>query len=286
MLAALAGAACTDGPRGAGADQAPAAAFARPAGGEQAQFGGTVVDAGGAPLANVAVVMCASACWPARTDDRGRFAYEQLPVERYALDVRGDSVAARALTSVVFAVELAAGDQELAVPIQLQEAVSVPEWDGARPVRFAGLSLIPATPVDLNLLERAGGGAIGGARVPPAGWPDYRLAVGEVPYRPLAMWALRPFGAHAGQRLAVRAEAPEPVGGGELAFFSVNPVSGAAELLGPAVPVAGGVGTAPGSGVETLTWIILAARQRAPEPGGNSAGGVEPAAALQYTPRS
>ena len=261
MLAALAGAACSDGPRGAGADQTPASAFALPAGGEQARFGGTVVDAGGAPLANVAVAMCASACWPARTDGRGRFAYEQLPVERYALDVRGDSVAERALTSVVFAVELAAGDQELTEPIQLQEAVSVPEWDGARPVRFAGLSLIPSTPVDLNLLERAGG-AIGGARVPPAGWPDYRLAVDEAPYRPLAMWALRPFGAHAGQRLAVRAAAPEPGGGSELAFFSVNPVSGAAELLGPAVPVAGGVGTAPGSGVETLTWIILAARQR------------------------
>ena len=261
MLAALAGAACNDGPRGAGADQAPAAAFAVPAGGEQARFGGTVVDAGGTPLANVAVAMCASACWPARTDGRGRFAYEQLPVERYALDVRGDSVAERALTSVVFAVELAAGDQELTEPIQLQEAVSVPEWDGARPVRFAGLSLIPSTPVDLNLLERDGG-AIGGARVPPASWPDYRLAVDEAPYRPLAMWALRPFGAHAGQRLAVRAAAPEPGGGSELAFFSVNPVSGAAELLGPAVPVAGGVGTAPGSGVETLTWIILAARQR------------------------
>lgn len=261
MLAALAGAACNDGPRGTGADQAPASAFALPAGGEQARFGGTVVDAGGAPLANVAVAMCASACWPARTDGRGRFAYEQLPVERYALDVRGDSVAERALTSVVFAVELAAGDQELTEPIQLQEAVSVPEWDGARPVRFAGLSLIPSTPVDLNLLERDGG-AIGGARVPPAGWPDYRLAVDEAPYRPLAMWALRPFGAHAGQRLAVRAAAPEPGGGSELAFFSVNPVSGAAELLGPAVPVAGGVGTAPGSGVETLTWIILAARQR------------------------
>lgn len=260
MLAALAGAACNDGPRGAGADQSPAAAFAVPAGGEQARFGGTVVDAGGAPLANVAVAMCASACWPARTDGRGRFAYEQLPVERYALDVRGDSVAERALTSVVFAVELAAGDQELAEPIQLQEAVSVPEWDGARPVRFAGLSLIPSTPVDLSLLERAGG-AIGGARVPPAGWPDYRLAVDEAAYRPLAMWALRPFGAHAGQRLAVRAAAPEPGGGSELAFFSVNPVSGAAELLGPAVPVAGGIGTAPGSGVETLTWIILAARQ-------------------------
>lgn len=262
MLAALAGAACNDGPRGAGADQTPAAAFAQPAGGDQARFAGTVVDGGGAPLANVAVAMCASACWPARTDGQGRFAYEQLPVERYALDVRGDSVAERALTSVVFAVELAAGDQELAVPIRLQEAVSVPEWDGARPVRVAGLSLIPAAPVDLNRLQRAGGGVIGGARVPPAGWPDYRLAVDEVPYRPLAMWALRPFGAHAGQRLALRAAAPEPGGGGEMAFFSVNPVSGAAELLGPAVPVAGGVGTAPGSGVETLTWIILAVRRR------------------------
>ena len=266
LLAALAGAACNDdGARGAAPDRTPAAAFDSQAGAEQARFGGLVVDAGGAPLAGVAVAMCASACWPARTDGQGRFSYEGLPVERYALDVRGGSVAGRTLTSVVFAVELAAGGQELPAPVRLQEAVSVPGWDGAAPVRIAGLSLIPAAPVDLGVLQLAGG-AIGGARVPPSGWPDYRLAIDGAPFRPLAMWALRPFGAHVGQPLALRAAAPEQAAGaggaaGEMAFFSVNPVTGAAEPLGPALPLDGAVGTAAGCGVETLTWIILAARR-------------------------
>ena len=264
VLAACAGTAYSRGQRSAGDQGEPAAAFAQPAGEESAGFGGRVVDALGMPLANVYVAMCASACWPARTDAEGRFFYEDLPVERYALDVRGDAVAERTLTSVVFPVELVAGDQELPTPIQLQEAVSAPAWDGTGPARFAGLSLIPSAPVDLSVLDRAGGGDIGGARVPPSGWPSYRLAVDQVPYRPLAMWALRPFGARAGQPLAVRAAVPAEglETGTELAFFSVDPVTGAAEWLGPAVPVGDEVGTAAGSGIETLTWIILAAPQR------------------------
>ena len=263
VLAALAGAVYSRGQRSAGGQGEPAAAFAQPAGGQTARFGGLVVDAGGIPVADVYVAMCASACWPARTDAEGRFAYEELPVERYALDVRGDTVAERALTSVVFPVQLVAGDQELATPIQLQEAVSVPAWDGTGPARFAGLSLIPSAPVDLSVLER-GGGAIGGARIPPSGWPSYRLAMDQVSFRPLAMWALRPFGARAGQLLEVRAAVPAQAreSGTELAFFSVDPVTGAAEWLGPAVPVGDEVGTAAGSGIETLTWIILAAPER------------------------
>lgn len=266
-LLLLAGAACNGGPRGAGVEAPdPATAFTPPPAAAQAQFAGVVVDASGAPLADVAVAMCASACWPARTDRQGRFSYPALPVERYALDVRGESVAERALTSVVFPVELTAGAQALPAPIQLQDAVSVPEWDGAGPVRFAGLSLTPATPVDLSRLQPAGGAAVGGARIPPAGWPDYRLALDAIPYQALAMWALRPFGAHAGQRLAVHVAAPAPElgAGADLAFFSVDPVTGAAEWLGPAVAAAHGVGTAAGSGIETLTWIILAARRPGP----------------------
>ena len=263
-VAAAAGVAYCGGQRTSGQKDAATAAFALPQGQETARFSGLVVDAVGLPIANVGVAMCGSACWPAWTDADGRFVYEELPVARYALDVRGDAVAERRLTSVVFPVELVAGSQELPAPIRLQEAVSVPAWDGTRPVRFAGLSLVPSAPVDLDALQRAGGADIGGARVPPAAWPSYRLAVDEVPYRPIAMWALRPFGAQAGQRLAVRVAAPaegiEP--GAELAFFSVNLVTGAAEWVGPAVPADEEVRTAAGSGIETLTWIILAARQR------------------------
>ena len=267
VLAALAAAtvaAYGRGQRSAGDQEEPAAAFAQPAGEASARFAGLVVDAAGMPIADVYVAMCASACWPARTDSDGRFLYEELPVERYALDVRGDTVTERSLTSVVFPVELVAGVQELAVPIQLQEAVSVPAWDGVGPARFAGLSLIPSAPVDLSKLDRGDGGAIGGAQVPPSGWPSYRLAVDQVPYRPLAMWALRPFGARAGQLLEVRAAVPaqDLESGIEMAFFSVDPVTGAAEWLGPAVPVGDEVGTAAGNGIETLTWIILAAPQR------------------------
>jgi len=264
VLATATGAVYGRGQRSAGDQVEPGAAFAQPTGEASARFAGLVVDAVGRPIADVYVAMCASACWPARTDAEGRFLYEELPVERYALDVRGDTATERALTSVVFPVELVAGDQELGTPIQLQEAVLVPAWDGVGPARFAGLSLIPSTPVDLSMLDRAGGGAIGGAQVPPSGWPSYRLAVDQVPYRALAMWALRPFGARAGQLLEVRAAVPaqDLESGTEMAFFSVDPVTGAAEWLGPAVPVGDEVGTAAGSGIETLTWLILAAPQR------------------------
>jgi len=264
VVLAAAGTASSRGQRDAGAQGEPAAAFAQPAGEERARFRGLVVDAVGMPLADVYVAMCASACWPARTDAEGRFVYEELPVERYALDVRGDTVAERTLTSVVFPVELVAGDQELDTPVQLHEAVSVPAWDGTGPARFAGLSLIPSAPLDLSVLDRAGGGGIGGARVPPSGWPSYRLAVDEVAYRPLAMWALRPFGARVGQLLAIRAAVPaqDLESDSALAFFSVDPVTGAAEWLGPAVPVGDEVGTAAGNGIETLTWIVLATPQR------------------------
>ena len=264
VLAAATGAVYGRGQRSAGDRGEPAAAFAQPVGEASARFAGRVVDASGMPIADVYVAMCASACWPARTDADGRFLYEELPVERYALDVRGDTLTERALTSVVFPVELVAGDQELGAPIQLQEAISVPAWDGVGPARFAGLSLIPSAPVDLSKLDRGHGATIGGAQVPPSGWPSYRLAVDQVPYRPLAMWALRPFGARAGQLLEVRAAMPaqDLESGTEMAFFSVDPVTGIAEWLGPAVPVGAEVGTAAGNGIETLTWIILAAPQR------------------------
>ena len=264
VLAAAAGVVYGRGQRSTGDQGEPATAFAQPTGEASARFSGLVVDAAGMPIADVYVAMCASACWPARTDAHGRFQYEELPVERYALDVRGDTVTERALTSVVFPVKLVAGAQELGAPIQLQEAVSVPAWDGVGPARFAGLSLIPSAPVDMSMLDRAGGGAIGGAQVPPSGWPSYRLAVERVQYRPLAMWALRPFGARTGQLLEVRAAVPtqDLASGTEMAFFSVDPVTGAAEWLGPAVPVGDEVGTATGNGIETLTWIILATPQR------------------------
>lgn len=264
VLAAATGAVYGRGQRSAEDPADPAAAFAQPTAEASARFAGLVVDAAGMPIADVYVAMCASACWPARTDADGRFLYEELPVEQYALDVRGETVTERALTSVVFPVKLEAGDQDLGAPIQLQEAVSVPAWDGVGPARFAGLSLIPSAPVDLSMLDRAGGGAIGGAQVPSSGWPSYRLAVDQVPYRPLAMWALRPFGARAGQLLEVRAAIPaqDLESGTEMAFFSVDPVTGAAEWLGPAVPVGDEVGTAAGNGIETLTWIILATPQR------------------------
>ena len=264
VLAAAAGAVYVRGQRSAGDQGGPAAAFAPPAGEASARFAGLVVDAAGIPIADVYVAMCASACWPARTDADGRFLYEGLPVERYALDVRGETITERALTSVVFPVNLVAGHQELSAPIQLQEAVSVSAWDGVQAARFAGLSLIPSAPVDLSMLDRAGGGAIGGARIPPSGWPSYRLAVEQVAYRPLAMWALRPFGARADQLLEIRTAVPAQglESGTEMAFFSVDPVTGAAEWLGPAVPIGDEVGTAAGNGIETLTWIILAATQR------------------------
>ena len=234
-----------------------------------APFSGVVTDAGGAPLAEVAVAMCASACWPTTTDESGRFLYPSLPVERYVLDVRGGSVAGRTLTSIVLPVELTAAGRDLP-PVRLHDATAV-GWQGTAPVEFAGLTLVPAAPVDLGALQRAtgaGGGAasavIGGARIPPAAWPDYELAAHDARYRPVAMWALYPFGARLAEPLALHAVPPSEFDGDreDLAFFSVDDVTGTAEWLGTPLPERGGLRTGPDGGISTLTWVILAARNR------------------------
>jgi hypothetical protein len=234
-----------------------------------ATFSGVVTDAGGAPLAEVAVAMCGSACWPTTTDESGRFSYPSLPVERYVLDVRGESVQGRTLTSVVLPVELPDGGRELP-PLQLHDAMSL-TWGGTAPVALAGLRLLPAGPLDLGALQRATGtdddaahATIGGTQVPPAAWPHYELAAADTRYRPLAMWALYPFGARVGGMLTLQAaRPPEPgVSDDDLAFFTVDVVTGTAEWLGPALVEDDYVHTGPDSGISTLTWVILASRSR------------------------
>jgi len=233
-----------------------------------APFGGVVTDAGGAPLPEVSVAMCASACWPTTTDESGRFHYPSLPVERYVLDVRGGSVAGRTLTSVVLPVELTAAGRDLA-PVRLHDATAI-DWQGTAPVEFAGLSLIPSGPVDLGALQRATGAVgaasalIGGARIPPEAWPEYELAAQDARYRPVAMWALYPFGARLAEPLALHAVPPPGFDrdGADLALFSVDDVTGTAEWLGAALSERGGLRTGPDGGISTLTWVILAARSR------------------------
>lgn len=242
-------------------------------GGETSRFSGVVLDHAGAPLSGVAVAMCGSACWPARTDGNGRFIFEELPVERYALDVRGESVAERPLTSVVFPVELAAGVQELPAPVRLQDAVPATRWNDTDAMSLSGLVLVPSAGVDLAALERideaaASGAAehrvaFGGARVPAGAWPAYRLVLDDVAYEPVAMWALRPFGVRTGAPVGIRVSHPEPDAPRELAFFTVDLVTGVAEALGRAVIDGSMVRTEPGRGIETLTMIILAARRHA-----------------------
>ena len=262
----------SDAAHGRGRSEAaagPDAAFASHAETGHAPFSGVVIDTGRVPLSDVAVAMCASACWPTTTDDSGRFFYPSLPVERYVLDVRGESVAGRTLTSVVLPVELPAGGGELA-PVQLHDATAL-DWEGTAPVRFAGLSLVPAGPVDLAALQRAGGAGataasatIGGAQIPRAAWPEYELAAAGVPYRPLAMWALYPFGARLGAPLTLHAVRPPELAAHEddLAFFSVDAVTGTAEWLGPALAEHDYLRTGPDRGITTLTWVILGARNR------------------------
>ena len=269
VLAALL--AAPDAAHGRGRKEAavsPDALFADDPAAGHAPFSGVVIDAGGTPLAEVAVAMCASACWPTTTDESGRFSYPSLPVERYVLDVRGESVAGRTLTSVVLPVELPDGGRELP-PLQLHDATAV-TWQGTAPVAFAGLHLVPAGPVDLSALRRATGvdgaaahATIGGALVPPAAWPQYELAAGDARYRPVAMWALYPFGARLGAPLALQAARPGPSEPDEdLGFFSVDAVTGTAEWVGPALAEDGHLRSGPDSGITTLTWVILAARSR------------------------
>ena len=234
-----------------------------------APVSGVVTDAVGAPLPKVSVAMCGSACWPTTTDESGRFFYPSLPVERYVLDLRGESVAGRTLTSVVLPVELTADGRDLP-PVRLHDATAI-GWEGTAAVEFAGLSLVPTGPVDLGALQRAtgaGGDAasamIGGARIPREAWPQYELAAQDARYRPLAMWALYPFGARLAEPLALHAVPPPEFDGAaeELALFSVDDVTGTAEWLGAALPERGGLRTGPDGGISTLTWVILAARTR------------------------
>ena len=263
-----------DAAHGRGRNDAPAGAddvFADQTTTGHAAFSGVVTDTGGEPLSEVAVAMCASACWPTTTDDSGRFSYPSLPIERYVLDVRGESVDGRTLTSMVLPVELTAGGRALP-PLQLHDATAL-HWHGTAPVRFAGLSLIPTGPVDLDELRRATGAGtgddavpatIGGARVPPAAWPEYALVAQEARYRPVAMWALYPFGARLGGPLELRATPPADVAvpGTDLAFFSVDATTGTATWLGPAVAEHDYLSSGPDRGISTLTWVILAARTR------------------------
>ena len=270
LLAALLTAPDTALGRGRKEAVSPESLFTNDQANGHAPFSGTVTDAGGAPLSEVAVAMCASACWPTTTDAAGQFSFPSLPIERYVLDVRGESVAGRVLTSVVLPVELPAGGRELP-PVQLHDATAL-QWHGTAPVRIAGLSLVPAGPVDLGALRRAagtGGGdapaTIGGAPVPRAAWPEYELAAHDAHYRPLAMWALYPFGARLGGRLALQAARPTELGAGQeedLAFFSVDQVTGTAEWLGPAHSEQDHLHSGPDAGITTLTWVILAVRSR------------------------
>ena len=247
----------------------PDALFANDHATGHAPFSGTVTDAAGVPLSEVAVAMCASACWPTTTDAAGQFFYPSLPVERYVLDVRGESVAGRVLTSVVLPVDLPAGGRELP-PVQLHDATAL-HWQGAAPVQVAGLSLVPAGPVDLDALRRAagaGGGeapaTIGGAPVPRAAWPEYELAAQDIRYRPVAMWALYPFGVRLGGPLTLQAARPPELAADqeELAFFSVDQATGTAEWLGPARSEYNYLHSGPDAGITTLTWVILAVRNR------------------------
>ena len=221
------------------------------AAGTGATVTGVVVDAAGAPLANVPVSMCATACWPGVTDDNGRFRFADLPVEHYAVDVRGDRLAGRLLISTIFPWDVVPGTQSLAAPVRLHVPVMPEGWDGAQPLRVAGLQLTPTQPIDVGELQRlTGDAAIGAALIPPEDWPNYKLTRDGRAYEPLLMWALRPFGHVLG--------APLQVGVDEkllrrfdsnTALFHVDVVTGLPRQLSSRT-------------VEVVSWVILASPAR------------------------
>ncbi len=222
------------------------------AGGNGATVSGRVVDAAGAPLANVPVSMCATACWPTTTDRDGQFHFADLPVEPYAVDIRGDRLAGRLLLSTIFPWDVVAGTQSLAAPVTLHEPLMPDGWDGRGPLRIAGLRLAPTEPMDVEELARLTGDAtIGGALIPPEDWPQYSLNRDGRRYEPLLMWALRPFGHVLGAPIEVGVE-EELLGrfGPDATLFVVDVVTG------HAMPAAAS------ATFDVVSWVILASPAR------------------------
>jgi hypothetical protein len=217
-----------------------------------ATISGVVTDTAGVPLAAVPVSMCATACWPGVTDAAGRFHFPDLPIENYAVDIRGDRVANERLVSTIFPLQTHAGEQELAAPVRLYRANLDLAWDGAEQLNIGGLQLTPRQPLDLAELERFTGDAtISGVAVPAFDWPLYDLRHDGMAYEARAMWALRPF-AHAlpaalELRSDARTDGSAVAGAG---WFQVDVTTGEGEWLGPAA--SGGVA------IDVLSWVILA----------------------------
>ena len=222
------------------------------AGRNSATVSGRVVDAAGAPVANVPVSMCATVCWPTTTGPDGEFYFADLPVESYAVDVRGDRLAGRLLLSTIFPWDVVAGTQGLAVPVTLHEPFMPSGWDGRGSLSIAGLRLAPTKPMDVEeLLRLTGDVVIGGALIPPEDWPQYSISRDGRRYEPLLMWALRPFGHVLRSPIEVSVEEDllwrfEP----EATLFVVDVVTG------HAIPVA------ESATFDVVSWVILASPAR------------------------
>lgn len=234
------------------------------AGQELSLFSGHVTDSFEKPLTDVSVLLCGSACWMARTETDGTFRFTDVPPEQYKLEVRGHLVSSRDLSTVLFPIQIVAGEQKLLTPIRLLDIVSKPLVDATEGVNIEGLNLKLESMTDLAVLEQASkeenNPEIGAALVPSSDWPDYSLQSAGRTYSPVTMWALSPFGVDLGIPWSAQVDFQEEIHPGDktFAFFSVDHITGEAKWLSHAMLNGNKFCTLEGHGIQIFTWLILA----------------------------
>ena len=229
-----------------------------------ASLTGMVVDPlTGAALAGASVAACGVECWPATTDSKGRFAFDDLPAGPYALDVRGDSGLSPTLGVLVIPLSLAPGQVlKLAAPLGLPDpGTGTALTGGVQAVDLDASLRITLDAAALKLPPAVKHKVLAGVAVPQAYWPAYALTHQGQAYTARAMWALNPFDATLSKPAAVRVANSWSLSGSQpAALFDVDPKTGKAARVAPLSTSADGkqLQTAAGQGPARVTWLIVA----------------------------
>jgi hypothetical protein len=229
---------------------------------------GHVEDLAGAPLADLVMTFCGSACYGARSDDAGAFSIpvgDFFDTENYAIHADGRP------DHAVDYLRLTQGEpQVISVTMRLpalapSDVLLPPDGAPASSITQGDLTLMIAdgTAFDLDI-EDFGNGAIGRtlrvASVPLARAPAYALAANVD-----AIYALAPSGAKSSKKMGVvltnSASLPASAAVDLLVlgddYFSTPPNVGVLGIAAAAHVSADGqtIQTDPGEGISELTWL-------------------------------
>jgi hypothetical protein len=152
---------------------------------------GTVIDTSGAPMKDAVLALCSSACFGAATDEKGAFAYVDVPADHYKLEVRASSADPRRMGVVFFPVDLPADAKlSLPAPIALPETGTGTMLGSGKQAIVIDDELSLHVDVDQIVLPFAEKESyLAGVRVAEAYWPAHVPTDGSV----LAVWALNPY---------------------------------------------------------------------------------------------